>query len=136
MSESIRNRLARPIRRSALIPCQVVRERDFTLVARHIVDLSEDGMLVRADGFKPGPPREKVLTGEPMVVSFRAPFSRRWIDAEAFVARVVHGRRPGDRWPALALAFEHMEIASRRLLHRELDWHAPAQERPRSSPLI
>jgi len=123
MSESIRNRLARPIRRSVRIPCQVIRERDFALVARHVFDLSEDGMFVRSDG-----PRKCVLTGEPMIVTFRAPFSQRWIDAEAFVARVVHGRRPSDSWHGLALAFEHIEIGARRLLHRELEWYAPAAE--------
>jgi hypothetical protein len=96
------------------------------MIARHVIDLSEEGMLVRCEGLDPRQPRGWVLTGEPTIVSFRAPFSRRWIDAEAFVTRVIHGRRPGDRWRGLALAFEHMEIPARRLLHRELAWYAPA----------
>jgi len=134
MSESFRNRLARPIRRSVRIPCQVVRERDFTMVGRQVVDISEEGMLIRAEGLNARQPRARLLTGEPIIVSFQAPFSRRWIDAEAFVARVIHGRRPGDRWRGLALVFEHMAIPARRLLHREFEWYAPAVERPRSPP--
>ena len=47
-----------------------------------------------------------VLTGEPLLVSFRPPLSGRWLDAEAVVARVVHGRRPGDHGRRLGLSFQ------------------------------
>ena len=36
---------------------------------------------------------ERVLTGEPVIVTFRLPESDRWFDAMGTVARVVHGRR-------------------------------------------
>ena len=63
----------------------------------------------------------RVLTGEPVTVSFMAPFSRIWVDAEATVARVVHGRRPSDRGAmALGLSFHNIDEAARALLRRNL----------------
>ena len=47
--------------------------------------------------------RERVLTGEDVVVSFRPPSSNRFVDALGHVARVVHGRRPGDRGRCLGI---------------------------------
>jgi hypothetical protein len=73
----------------------------------------------------------RVLTGEPVIVTFLAPFSRVWIDAEALVARVVHGRRPEDRGRELGLAFEHLDESARSRIHRELAWFRPASARPR-----
>lgn len=115
--------IRRPLRRSVEVPCQVVRERDLALVARQTLDLSEDGMLVGS--------LARVLTGESLIVSFRAPFSRAWIDAEATVARVLHGRRPGDRPRALGLRFEVIGAAARAILLGELGWFRPARARPR-----
>jgi hypothetical protein len=109
----------RALRRSVEVPCQVVRERDFRLVARHMLDLSEEGMLVTSFA--------RVLTGEPLVVSFMAPFSRAWIDLEATVARVLHGRRPTDRARALGLHFEPVGARARALLCGELAWFRPAR---------
>lgn len=102
----------RPLRRAVRIPCQVVRERDFTLVASEVLDLSEEGMLVSALG--------PVLTGEPLLVSFMAPYSRVFVDAEATVARVVHGRRDGDRGLALGVAFDGLDRFARALLAQRL----------------
>jgi len=75
-------------RHAVRLDCQVVRERDFKLLSEHAIDLSAEGMLVLTD--------ERVLTGEEVIVSFRVPTLRAWFDAEALVARVVHGRRPTD----------------------------------------
>jgi hypothetical protein len=75
----------RPPRHLVHVPCQAVRERDFRLVAAKIVDLSLGGMLVG--------PALPVLTGDRILVSFRSPRWGVWVDAEAIVARVVHGRR-------------------------------------------
>ncbi len=91
----------RPSRHAVCMRCEVVRERDFKLVSRRILDLSETGMLVSSD--------ERLLTGESLLVSFRVPFSTVWLDAEATVARVVHGRRPGDDHRALGLAFDAID---------------------------
>ncbi len=52
----------RAFRHAVSVPCQVVRERDFRLVADRALDLSTDGMLVPLD--------LPVLTGEPLLVSF------------------------------------------------------------------
>ncbi len=80
------------------VECQVVRERDFRLLGSHAVDLSPMGMQVMA--------QERVLTGEPVLVAFRLPLTSWWFDAEATVARVVHGRRPGDAGRCFGLSFE------------------------------
>jgi c-di-GMP-binding flagellar brake protein YcgR len=102
----------RAFRREVLLSCQVVRERDFRLVSELALDLSTEGMLVATE--------LPVLTGEPLLVSFRAPRSGSWIDAQATVTRVVHGRRPGDRGRCLGLAFEGFDEGSQRTLFRHL----------------
>jgi hypothetical protein len=103
----------RIMRRSLRVDCQVVRERDFKLIGSRGVDLSPMGMLVMA--------QEPVLTGEPVVVAFRLPMSSWWFDAEATVARVVHGRRPGDLGRCFGVSFDTLEpdvqVYLRRALH-------------------
>jgi hypothetical protein len=91
----------RVVRRTARIPCQVVRLRDFRLVADLIENVSPEGLLVG--------PSDVVLTGEPVIVSFRLPGIRDYIDAEATVARVVHGRRPGETRRGLGLELTNLE---------------------------
>jgi PilZ domain len=108
----------RAFRHAVTLPCQVVRERDFRLVADVAVDLSTDGMLV--------PTGLRVLTGEPLLVSFRAPRSQRWLDASAVVTRVVHGRRPGDGGRALGISFQGLDHEARQLLFRQLRDVPPA----------
>jgi hypothetical protein len=102
----------RAFRREVLLSCQVVRERDFRRVSSLAIDLSTHGMLVAAE--------RRVLTGEPLLVSFRAPRSDRWLDVSATVARVVHGRRPGDRGLCLGLSFHGLDADAERLLFRQL----------------
>ncbi len=104
----------RPLRHAVRMPCQVVRERDFRLIADQIENLSSRGMLVS--------PSDPVLTGEKLIVSFKAPLSRRWVDAECTVSRVVHGRRPGEFKRSLGLVFDHIDSFSRRLLEANLPW--------------
>ncbi|HEY3820736.1 MAG TPA: PilZ domain-containing protein [Polyangiaceae bacterium] len=97
------------------VECQVVRERDFRLLGSRAVDLSPMGMQVMA--------QERVLTGEPVIVSFRLPLSLgsyRWFDTEATVARVVHGRRPGDVGRCFGLSFETLEAGVSAFLRRAL----------------
>jgi hypothetical protein len=115
----------RALRRAVRVDCQVVRERDFSLVARRGVDLSPHGMLVMAEA--------KVLTGELLVVAFRLPESIGggrgvrdwWFDTEATVARVVHGRRPGDPGCCLGIEFDGLERGIGYLLHMALQGVAP-----------
>jgi hypothetical protein len=100
MSAILRRRVdRRAFRREVLMPCQVVRERDFRLVSNLALDLSTEGIQVRT--------YERVLTGDQLLVSFRAPQTGEWFDVEAKVARVLHGRRPGDRGRCLGLSFEN-----------------------------
>ncbi len=98
----------RTVRRTVRIDCQVVRLRDFRLIADRIEDVSPDGLLVG--------PADVVLTGEPVIVSFRIPGVSDYIDAEAVVARVVHGRRPGETRRALGLELTDISQFSRLLL--------------------
>jgi c-di-GMP-binding flagellar brake protein YcgR len=111
----------RAFRRGVLVSCQVVREHDFRRVSQLGLDLSTDGMLVAT--------RDVVLTGEELIVSFRAPLSDKWFDAQATVARVVHGRRPGDRGRCLGLSFHGHDASWQHELFTELRGLPPVRAR-------
>ena len=126
--EAIANMIARESRRSSLrrevvLPCQAVREHDFKLIADRTLDISVEGLLL--------PLRTKVLTGESLIVSFQIPGL--WIDAEATVARVVHGRRPGDDGLAVGVLFDHISPSARAALAGFL--HGRRMSLPRRGPL-
>jgi hypothetical protein len=108
----------RAFRHAVRLSCQIVRERDFRLVSDLAVDLSTAGMLVSTE--------LPVLTGEPLLVSFRLPHARRWLDAQAVVARVVHGRRPGDDGRCLGLTFHGLDEETRQALFHGLRSLPPA----------
>ena len=55
----------RSTRHSVGLVCQVVRERDFQLIADRIVNLSATGLMVS--------PADPALTGERLIVSFQIP---------------------------------------------------------------
>jgi hypothetical protein len=111
------------LRHAVHISCQVVRERDFRLVGDCIVDLSTSGMLVT--------PADPVLTGERVIASFRVPNSMFWIDVEATVARVAHGRRPSEHTRAIALAFDTLPGLTELVLATALQSAPPAPPRTR-----
>ena len=90
------------------LKCEVVRERDFKLLGVCAIDLSLGGMLVAS-----GVP---VLTGEEVIVSIEAPWLRTWFDATGHVARVVHGRRPGDQGRAVGIRFDKIDRVTRAFL--------------------
>ena len=114
--------VSRPVRHSVRIPCQVVRERDFRLVGRHVLDLSKEGMLVLSD--------RPVLTGEQMWLTLKVPgTTSMWLDAEATVTRVVHNRRPGDEGRALGLSFTWAAPEAALMLEKQLAWFREAQPR-------
>lgn len=115
----------RATRRSVLIDCQVVREDGFTLLGERAVDLSLNGMLLCSS--------RRAVVGEEVIVTFRVPGTRAWIDTLATVVRVVHGRRPGDRGPALGLAFDALSSDDERLLRSALRVFPPTlpSRRPR-----
>jgi hypothetical protein len=99
-------------RRATRLACQLVRERDFRLIADRIVNLSPGGLLVG--------PSDPVLTGERLLLTFCLPDSSYWVDSEAVVTRVVHGRRPGEYSRALGLSFEDLAPFARMMLERTL----------------
>lgn len=88
------------LRRTVNTPFEVVRLRDGSLVGSRVLDLSTRGMLLETDA--------RVLTGEEMRVLFRGP-SGDWYDVDGSVARILHGRRRGDRTRAVGIAFEPMD---------------------------
>ncbi|HEY5959404.1 MAG TPA: PilZ domain-containing protein [Polyangiaceae bacterium] len=100
------------------LPCQAVRERDFRLIADRLEDLSLTGLAVA--------PAEPVLTGEKLIVSFRLPHAEVWIDVEAYVSRVNHGRRPGESQRTLGLTFEQLDDSQRQAIALELKRAPPA----------
>jgi hypothetical protein len=102
----------RPSRHQIRLACQVVRERDFRLIADEMVELSDSGMLVV--------PKLRVMTGESLLVSFMAPFTRMFLDAEAVVARVIHGRRLGDEGPRLGIELSGMDPLAKTILRSQL----------------
>lgn len=124
MSPDLKAGRRRPIRHTTRFRCQVVRERDFRLVADRVENLSLSGMLVRASA--------EVLTGERLIVSFELPKRRVWIDAEAVVARVVHGRRRGERGRALGLEFDDLDADGRLALACHLSFVPAVPLSPRA----
>jgi hypothetical protein len=71
--------------------------------------------------------RARILTGEPVIVSFFEPHDARWYDLEATVARVAHGRRRRDGERAIGLRFESIDEDARESLRSALE--ASAQHR-------
>jgi hypothetical protein len=102
----------RPTRHSVRIPCQIVRERDFKLIADQITDLSVNGLQTG--------PSDPILTGERLIVSFKSPRWGVWIDVDATVARIVHGRRPGEWSRSLGIEFDKLDPWSRFVLEHNL----------------
>ncbi len=112
---SAQDRMA--LRRQVRMPCQVVEESQFKLLAETCLDLSTHGMRVRA--LLPVPVGTRVLT------SFRVPDSSLYIDIEAEVTRVVWGRRSGDESSALGLRFLGLSRVDRAILASRLQGLPP-----------
>src|SRR5438309_11899717 len=102
----------REVRRRLILPCRVVRERDYKLVGACALDVSPDGMLVMAIA--------DAALGDEVIVSFKATELGIWFDAEAVVARVVRGRRPGDRGRCVGLRFKRTDAVKRLILRSHL----------------
>jgi len=97
--------------------CEAVRETGFKRLGHVALDLSTTGMLLRTS--------ERVLTGESVFVSFFETAEARWFDLEATVARVVHGRRNGDKERSVALEFGSLSSEDRASLERALHARTP-----------
>lgn len=107
----------RAVRRSVFVDCQVVRERGFELIGERAADLSQDGMLLLSD--------RPVQIGEELIVTFRVPGTQQWIDTTATAVRVVRGRRPGDRGPAIGLHFDPLSSAGNLLVRSMIERFPP-----------
>lgn len=105
------------VRRAVRSRCQAVTENEFELLGEEILDLSPHGMLVKSE-------REPSI-GEEVIVSFRAPGTGLWMDAEATVARLVRGRRSGDRSRGVGLVFRRLDTVSHRILAESLRGSPP-----------
>ena len=113
----------RPTRFAVRAPCEVIRLRDFRVVADRVDDVSSGGVLVS--------PAEAVLTGEPVLVSLRFPNTGDWFEATATVTRVLHGRRPGEWTRSLGLEFEGLDGVAEEVLAANLGRIPPAPPRAR-----
>lgn len=122
-AQAVRDSRRGAARREVVLPCQAVREHDFKLIADRTLDISVDGMLL--------PLRTRVLTGETLILSFAIPGM--WVDAEGVVARVVHGRRPGDDGLAVGVLFDRIAPSARAALAAFL--HGRRMPLPRRGPL-
>ncbi len=120
----------RSVRRYVRLECEVVRERGFRLLGRRALDLSATGVRVVA--------LDEAERGESVILTFRAPGTEAWIDAEGTVARVVRGRRASDHGPSLAIELgtpdAPHDATLRSVLVRALPKLPPAL--PRRSPRI
>lgn len=94
------------------VGCHAVTDYDFFLLGDQIVDLSEDGLLLRSDGT----PAE---VGELVLVSFQPPESDQWIDAEARIVRLVTGQTGGA--PGIGLRLEPLPPFEQGLLAASLE---------------
>ncbi len=127
MSPMVRKNERREVRRAVRIKCQVVREKDFTLVSEDAIDVSPDGMLVATDVGDLEP-------GESVLVTFRATALDIWFDTEATVRRIVRGRRAGDRDRGVGLEFSTLPRVKRFILRGHLRRVPPPV--PRRPPRI
>lgn len=108
MSQST-SRIRRVTRRAVEAPCIAVDRAGFKLVSQRVIDVSEEGMRLRAD--------KAIPRGRTLRVTFRAP-SGQWMTVDAVVKRVEHGRRDGER--GVCLGLEYTRIDEREALRKKL----------------
>ena len=109
------------------VDCQVVRDRDFRVIGRGSMDLSLTGMLVQCT--------IDADLGDEVIVSFRTPVLREYVDAVAIVTRLIAGRRPGDLGLAMGLTFTSIDDESFLALKRALK-QLPTTQRGRRASRI
>jgi hypothetical protein len=111
----------RAVRRAVRTRGQAVGLQKFQLLGERVLDLSPRGMLVACD--------DLARIGDEVMVSFRAPKQpgqeELWLDAEAEVARVIEGNRPGDPGYCVGLDFTYFEKSARDELLTRLSGFPP-----------
>jgi hypothetical protein len=118
----------RSVRRATRTPCHAVGNLDFERLGDLALDLSPRGMLVACDA--------PVALGEEVIVSFVVPGADPlWLDAEAEIARIVHGYRLGDPGYCVGLRFTYIERSAHNELLTRLAGRPPPipQRRPPSA---
>ena len=98
-------RTRKSVRRGVRSRCTAVALDQFRLIGERILDLSPRGALVACDA--------PVNVGDRVLLSFQAPQTAAWIDAEAEVARVLEGWRAGDPGYSAGLRFTNLDRAAR-----------------------
>jgi hypothetical protein len=113
----------RAVRRATRTSCQVVSTIGFELLGERALDLSPNGLLLACD--------VPAAIGEELVISFQTPGRDPiWLDAEAEVARIVHGYRQGDPGYCAGLRFTYLERSTRgELLARLAGFPPPIPQR-------
>jgi len=112
----------RILRRAVRTSCQAVQADQFRLLGERVLDLSPYGMMIAAD--------DGAEIGDEVLVSFQAPGGDAWFDAEAKVARVIEGWRPGDPGYCLGLRFTNIALETRMALKEKLrGWPPPVPAR-------
>jgi hypothetical protein len=106
------------IRRAIRLGCRARKIGSVGLVGDRTLDLSPEGMLLLSD--------ERIDPGTELAISFFATDLPIWFDTRAVVARVVHGRRPGDPGRALGLRFRSLSAVSRLILRGHLGRYPPS----------
>lgn len=114
----------RATRLAVSVSCQAaIDDGEFFLLGDEIIDLSADGLLLRAEGIP-------ALVGERVIVSFKPPSSQVWIDAEAEIVRLLNGSEAGA--PAFGLKLLALNPFDRALLEATIDRVAMARKKKRS----
>jgi PilZ domain len=120
----VRANARRDIRHAVNLSCSVVREKDSKLASLRAVDLSPDGMRVELRDVD-------VEAGDRFFVCFRTTDFGIWFYTDAFAARLLRGRRPGENGRSLALRFGSLSAVSRLCIRgalRRVPPHLPQRE--------
>lgn len=111
-------------RRAVRLDCEAVRDRGFVLAGRRLVDLSVAGAFLETE-------ETDLVLGDEVLLAFRAPRTRLWMDARGIVVRRILGHRRSDRARGVGLSFLPLAAADRAVLEATLAKVPPTlPERP------
>ena len=113
------------LRRGVRLPCEVVATTGFRLLGRELLDVSEHGIRVATRG-------SYARIGEEVVIAFRPPGSRHFVDGLGRITRVERARRRGDRDPAIGIEWTSIDALDREFLSARVEGlPPPVPRRPR-----
>lgn len=112
-------------RRHVDLACEAVSDSDFRRVGERLLDLSKEGALLRT--------YRDLELGEEVLLAFKAPRTRQWIDARGIVVRKIRGVRKEDRGEGVGLSFLPLEPLQQAVLDAALERVPPTlPARPRA----